>query len=907
MLNDFEEILKEVDPIKNETPQVLPVKLNKQMSNEENWLDKIANITLTSNKSSVTTKIDSKIKHIEDKLVSTSHIEKSINRNSVSVNQTTELSLELSDSRLSNHLTTTFNSKIPEELIKAQSNNLSEVFKNSSPAKYLPSAIKIDDPESYESIEKTENWTYKKLVESESLKKFTLSIVKQLRKTIENNYTNYCQYEFEWCIMVDNSGSMSTKSIFVAETLVVLIEVLRRIEHKFAIARFGSINDKKALLKGFEDPMSMARGQHILESLTYNQGTYIFQGLERVTSKIWPGKKQSAKNQRILLMITDGLTTEKDSDPIKTLKFNSFFKLGAVILKEKDQTFYSERLLKEITDRNSNDEPLYKILNYDESNRLPFKFLCVMVDVFEEITKNNSSLANNAIQTSESDISERIKIPFIKPSNENSFDDHINNLFENIGKLDYEFAKNKGHIKPNLMFKVNANNDIFKFLLNNSFNENNSNKLDLRDKTAALEKYYSSLLTDHSVQNKLNKIEKKWNEIEAKLFKQITDYADVLQTTVFPPNKFTRKKASSKGSDLYMPGLVNAFITNFNDKKIYSIKKEGPKKLYSIAIVVDVSYSMNGHVADCVVEVLISFISSLQKIQIENYSIILFGKEVKIIKLESQSWDARVMFALFDNLRFDNDYVTNDADAIETAISLLQNSSGSTSKKIFCFTDGYSSCSTKLVKALKKADSLNIEAIGISVGFDKPIIQNSYKMYIHVALPFAFHQALKALFENNEEGVEIKDLEAFHEACVDDAHGILKELQSSQFINDMNGEREAKLVQGNATVSEFSIDICFVLDCTGSMTHWLQFVKKQMKSIVENIRKNIETRHSSIKLVMKIGVLGFRDFSEMKTSKQFEELVFTENMTEFDNFLNELKAFGGYDIAEDVIGNLILL
>ena len=113
------------------------------------------------------------------------------------------------------------------------------------------------------SIEKKEKWTYEKLIESESLKKFISSILKQLKEKIELNLKNNEQYEFEWCIMVDNSGSMSSKETFVAETLVVLIEVLRRLEHKFAIARFGNKNDKRALLKDFKTPISInSRNNH---------------------------------------------------------------------------------------------------------------------------------------------------------------------------------------------------------------------------------------------------------------------------------------------------------------------------------------------------------------------------------------------------------------------------------------------------------------------------------------------------------------------------------------------------------------------------------------------------------------------------------------------------------------------
>jgi hypothetical protein len=320
------------------------------------------------------------------------------------------------------------------------------------------------------------------------------------------------------------------------------------------------------------------------------------------------------------------------------------------------------------------------------------------------------------------------------------------------------------------------------------------------------------------------------------------------------------------------------------------------------------------------IDVLISFISALQRIGMESFSILLFGKNVKIIKLENQAYDSRVMYALFDNLRFDSDYMTNDADAIETAIAILENSSTNGMKKIFAFTDGFSSSRSNLLKSLKKADSLKIETIGIAVGFEKPIIHNSYKMYIHVALPFAFHQALQALYENTEEGIDVKDTEIFHETSIDDVNDILKGLDSNKvfdsYLKDLKVEREAKLIKGNTASQDFPIDICFLVDCTGSMSPWIEEAKKQMRSIVKNIKDKIHKEYPSINLVFKIGVLAFRDFSE--GSKQFEEMTvikqgsnkierFTDDVQQFEFFLNGLVTFGGDDIAEDVLGIIDIL
>ena len=267
--------------------------------------------------------------------------------------------------------------------------------------------------------------------------------------------------------------------------LVVLIEVLRRLEHKFAIARFRNKNDKRALLKDFKTPISISLGQQILESFTYDQGTYPIEAIQNIATKIWPDNQvKTAKQQRNVLMITDRLTTQSNSNAWIELKSRKCLKLGIVVIKEKDNDFFSEPLLKEITEKRSTGESCYRILNSDLSNKLAFEFLYVMIYMFDEIVKTSSLSQNKAIKSAESNLLDRIESPSKSTiSNENSFDEHINSLCEHVGELNYEYAIKKGHSKPNLMFKVNSDNDTFKDIKNLS-DENEENKLDLKETRA---------------------------------------------------------------------------------------------------------------------------------------------------------------------------------------------------------------------------------------------------------------------------------------------------------------------------------------------------------------------------------------------------------------------------------------
>jgi len=186
-----------------------------------------------------------------------------------------------------------------------------------------------------------------------------------------------------------------------------------------------------------------------------------------------------------------------------------------------------------------------------------------------------------------------------------------------------------------------------------------------------LNQKYSKLLTNPSKKDQLIKAQTCWIEAKQKVYGVIEKLITVFEESIFPINKYTRRKAHFKGSSLYLPGLIKAVITDFNYRKFFSVKAAGGKRTYSVSLVLDISLSMNGHLADCAIESVIAFISALQSIGIETFSIILFGENVQIIKFEEQEWNNAIIYSLLCNLRFDNQFGTFDADAIETALNIV--------------------------------------------------------------------------------------------------------------------------------------------------------------------------------------------------------------------------------------------
>jgi hypothetical protein len=91
-----------------------------------------------------------------------------------------------------------------------------------------------------------------------------------------------------------------------------------------------------------------------------------------------------------------------------------------------------------------------------------------------------------------------------------------------------------------------------------------------------------------------------------------------------------------------------------------------------------------------------------------------------------------------------------------------------------------------------------------------------------------------------------------------------------------------------------SVDLAFVIDCTGSMSSYIDAVKRNVKSIVQRV---VSTNGN---LSLRLAVVGYRDIGD--GAKRFEVLDFVPSVTEFENFVGRLVATGGADAPEDIAG-----
>ena len=99
-----------------------------------------------------------------------------------------------------------------------------------------------------------------------------------------------------------------------------------------------------------------------------------------------------------------------------------------------------------------------------------------------------------------------------------------------------------------------------------------------------------------------------------------------------------------------------------------------------------------------------------------------------------------------------------------------------------------------------------------------------------------------------------------------------------------------KMIKDNS-----SLDVAFLVDCTGSMAPYITETKNDIEEIVSSIKEAFEN-------TVQVAFVGYRDHSD--GIKRIECLQFTEDITEFKEFLSNINATGGGDEPEDVLGGI---
>lgn len=96
------------------------------------------------------------------------------------------------------------------------------------------------------------------------------------------------------------------------------------------------------------------------------------------------------------------------------------------------------------------------------------------------------------------------------------------------------------------------------------------------------------------------------------------------------------------------------------------------------------------------------------------------------------------------------------------------------------------------------------------------------------------------------------------------------------------------------------IDQVFLMDCTGSMGSYIQTAKDKITTLVDQLKKDYPY------LKLRLAFIGYRDIDDWgkPSNLQYIEIPFTEDVVDFKQKLQAVKATGGGDHPEDVYTGL---
>lgn len=95
------------------------------------------------------------------------------------------------------------------------------------------------------------------------------------------------------------------------------------------------------------------------------------------------------------------------------------------------------------------------------------------------------------------------------------------------------------------------------------------------------------------------------------------------------------------------------------------------------------------------------------------------------------------------------------------------------------------------------------------------------------------------------------------------------------------------------------VDICFMLDCTGSMHSYINEAKSVIHKIIDNLKRKFQN------FELRAAFVGYRDHGD--GAKRITLFSFSSNIDDFKTFVSLVDATGGADGPEDVFGGLEVL
>ena len=247
-----------------------------------------------------------------------------------------------------------------------------------------------------------------------------------------------------------------------------------------------------------------------------------------------------------------------------------------------------------------------------------------------------------------------------------------------------------------------------------------------------------------------------------------------------------------------------------------------------------------------------------------------FNEEIKKKKGDTQKeredkYDEILTKVLNITRKVDNQ-VSNSSNSIENDFKTLEEKVSTVKNDIEGKGDSYN----QYVKILKEEGKKIIDIVNeIRKLFDKGPVTIKFD---DKNIEFPFYEYAKRLNKGFEKIEEIKE-----------------EVQKPMKL--------VMVVLGDQ-INTVTLDLLFIMDITESMQDLLDETRDSIKYILDKIKRD------SPGIDVRFAYEGYRDFADLKEGQKYYTIDFETDLDLFKSKLNEIKAIGGGDDAEDVAGGL---
>jgi len=210
-----------------------------------------------------------------------------------------------------------------------------------------------------------------------------------------------------------------------------------------------------------------------------------------------------------------------------------------------------------------------------------------------------------------------------------------------------------------------------------------------------------------------------------------------------------------------------------------------------------------------------------------------------------------------------------------------------------------------LVNAQRMANAESIEVVGVGVGYDK-LNLSVYRDWIYCAIPSALPEAIKAFYEHDADASSALAMEALSVGVDEDLATLLED--KTKFFDDLSSDfdrHQTDVLETPSAISKATIDLCFVVDCSGSMKHYQDVVNSQITAICEIIPVEISKAYPGLEVEVRVGIVAYRDFGDQSPCAMVSDFAVTPSAKLSKHLADpRMVPSGGGDLPEDIVAPL---